>query len=77
MVVFKNFLPKVIANTAMGMDAETVSPAFKARYTVEAPKIIPKAAPVRIDLTVSSAIFVSGETKGLILLDCSAINWFW
>ena len=66
-----------MAKTAMGMEAETVRPAFKARYTVEAPKIIPKAAPVRTDLTVNSAMFVSGETNGLKLLDCSAISWFW
>jgi hypothetical protein len=30
-VVFKNLRPSVMAITAMGMDAETVSPAFKAR----------------------------------------------
>lgn len=31
MVVFRNFLPSVIAITAIGMDAETVRPAFSAR----------------------------------------------
>jgi hypothetical protein len=54
-----------MANTAIGIEAETVRPAFKAKYTVEAPKMIPKAAPVRIDLSVNSAIFVSGDTNGL------------
>jgi hypothetical protein len=55
----------VIAITAIGIDAETVSPAFNARYTVDAPKMIPKIAPVKIDLTVNSAIFVSAGTNGL------------
>ncbi len=76
-VVFKNFLPSVIANTAIGMEAETVKPAFNARYTVDAPKIIPKAAPVRTDLIVSSAICDSGDTNGLNWLVFSAINWFY
>ena len=49
----------------MGMDAETVNPAFKARYTVDAPKMTPKILPVMIALMVNSFIFVSGETKGL------------
>ena len=73
-VVFKNLLPKVIAMTAIGIDAETVSPAFKARYTVEAPNMIPKIAPVMIDLIVSSAITVSAGTKGLNFGCCSAIQ---
>ena len=55
MVVRRNFRPSVIATTAMGIDAETVSPALRARYTVAAPKMIPKAAPVSTDLTVNSA----------------------
>jgi hypothetical protein len=34
--------------------------------------MIPKAAPVNIDLRVNSAIFVSGDTNGLNV--CSAID---
>ena len=49
----------------MGMDAETVSPAFNASYTVEAPKMIPKILPVIMAFTVNSFTFASGETKGL------------
>ena len=56
------------------MDAETVSPAFNARYTVEAPKIIPNIAPVMIDLMVSSAITVSAGTNGLKFVCGSAIQ---
>jgi hypothetical protein len=57
MVVFRNFLPSVIAITAIGIDAETVRPAFKARYTVEHPKIIPNNDPKNTDLIVNSAMF--------------------
>jgi hypothetical protein len=44
----------------MGMDADTVRPAFKARYTVEQPNKIPKSAPNPTDFTVNSATFCSG-----------------
>ena len=74
MVVFKNFRPRVIAITAMGMDAETVNPAFKARYTVEAPNMIPKILPVIIALTVNSLTFSSGATKGLKIFFSSNIE---
>jgi hypothetical protein len=64
-----------MAITAIGIEAETVRPAFNARYTVEAPKMIPNKAPVRIDLTVNSAILVSAGTKGLnFVSDIS--KWF-
>ena len=53
-----------MAITAIGIDAETVSPAFKARYTVAAPKMTPKRLPNKMDFTVSSFIIVCGETKG-------------
>ena len=55
MVVLKNFRPMEIARTAIGIDAETVKPAFNARYTVAAPKITPKIAPNKMDLSVNSA----------------------
>ena len=64
MVVRKNNLLRVIAITAMGIDAETVSPAFNAKYTVAAPKMIPKTEPVTTALIVNSAILVSGAIKG-------------
>ena len=63
-VVLKNLRPNVIAITAMGIEAETVKPAFKARYTVAAPKITPNKLPNRIDFTVNSFIMVCGDTKG-------------
>jgi hypothetical protein len=64
-VVLKNFLPSVMAITAMGIEAETVNPALRARYTVAAPKITPNKLPNKMDFTVSSAILLSGATKGL------------
>jgi hypothetical protein len=65
MVVLRNFRPKVIAITAIGIEADTVRPAFSARYTVAAPNMIPKMAPVTIDFTVNSGIEVSAATNGL------------
>ncbi len=44
-----------MASTAIGMEALTVRPARRPRYTVDAPKISPKIAPSRIALTVNSA----------------------
>jgi hypothetical protein len=66
-VVLKTLLPNVIAITAMGIEAETVRPAFKARYTVAAPKRMPKILPSTSAFTVNSFMFVSGETNGLKL----------
>jgi hypothetical protein len=48
----------------MGMEAETVRPALRARYTVAAPKRIPEMHPRIIALRVNSFIFVSAGTKG-------------
>ena len=53
-----------MAITAMGIEADTVSPALSARYTVEAPKMIPNTEPVNTALMVNSAILVSGAIKG-------------
>ncbi len=64
MVVLKNLLPIVIAITAIGMEALTVSPAFKARYTLAAPNKQPIMQPVTIAFRVNSFMFVSGETNG-------------
>src|SRR3954462_4524240 len=63
-VVLRNFLPNVMAITAIGMEALTVNPALRARYTVAAPNITPKRHPVNTDLIVSSFILTSGATKG-------------
>jgi hypothetical protein len=50
-----------MARTAIGIEAETVSPAFNARKTVAAPNKIPKNAPIIIDLRVNSGIDTDGE----------------
>jgi hypothetical protein len=50
--------------TAMGIDADTVNPALSAKYTVAAPNMIPKAAPVMTAFRVNSFITVSGAIKG-------------
>ena len=44
-----------IASTAIGIDALTVRPARRPRYTVDAPKSSPKSAPMTIALSVNSA----------------------
>src|SRR5262245_1113529 len=50
-----------IASTAIGMDALTVSPARRPRYTVEAPKSRPNKMPRTIALNVNSGgDFVAG-----------------
>src|SRR5262249_25202260 len=54
MVVRRNFFPREIASTAIGMEALTVSPALSARYTVLMPKMIPKMAPMTTALRVNS-----------------------
>ena len=45
----------MIESTAIGMDAETVSPTLSARYTLDAAKITPSTAPRTSARTVSSA----------------------
>ena len=61
-VDFPIFLKTAMARTAIGMEAETVSPARRARYTVAAPKIKPKNAPRRMALSVNSGIVCSDAT---------------
>src|SRR4051812_37238946 len=58
------FLKTAIARTAIGTDADTVRPARRARYTVAAPKKMPKNAPSRIALSVNSAGLSSGAMYG-------------
>src|SRR5207253_8031483 len=65
MVEPPSFLSSEMESTAMGIEAETVRPAFSARYTVEAPKMSPKTAPVMTALGVNSATFAWSGTYGL------------
>src|SRR5262252_6590852 len=44
-----SFLNTEIASTAIGIDADTVRPAFSARNTVAAPKMTPKMIPSATD----------------------------
>ena len=55
-------LKSEIASTAIGIDAETVRPAFSARYTVAAPKITPNSIPSAIARKVSSRTLASAGT---------------
>src|SRR5260221_4685622 len=55
MVAPPSFFNTEIASTAIGIDALTVSPARRPRYTVEAPKRRPKSTPRTTALTVNSA----------------------
>jgi hypothetical protein len=61
MLVFKNRLPMEMASTAMGMEAETVSPALSARYTFAAPKMTPKMQPKMTARAVNSGRMRSAE----------------
>src|SRR3954468_21705825 len=56
-----------IASTAIGIDALTVSPARRPRYTVDAPKSRPKSAPSTIARNVNSAGDCEAGTYG--------VNW--
>ena len=49
-------------STAMGIDADTVSPARKPTYTVTAPKNSPASTPSRIARKVNSGRIVSAAT---------------
>ena len=53
-----------MASTAMGIDALTVSPARRPRYTVEAPKINPNNAPRMMARMVNSATDMLAATYG-------------
>jgi hypothetical protein len=55
MVEPPSFLSSEMASTAMGMEAETVRPALSARYTVAAPKMMPKSTPMPMAFGVNSA----------------------
>src|SRR3954462_4798051 len=51
-------------STAIGIDAETVSPILSARYTLEAAKTMPRMAPSTTARMVSSAGAWLGGTNG-------------
>ncbi len=55
MVEPPSFLSTEIASTAIGIEALTVRPARKPRYTVDAPKRSPNSAPITMALSVNSA----------------------
>ncbi len=56
---------RVMEMTAIGTEAETVSPTRRARYTEEAPNTTPSSEPIRRALAVSSGSSCSAATKGL------------
>jgi hypothetical protein len=62
MVDFPRVRKKATASTAMGIEAETVSPILRARYTLEAAKITPRIAPRTTARIVSSAGDLVGDT---------------
>src|SRR5437773_7127083 len=53
-----------IASTAIGIDALTVSPARRPRYTVDAPKSSPNSTPITIAFAVNSAGDFDAGTYG-------------
>src|SRR4051794_17384577 len=54
-----------IASTAIGIDALTVRPARRPRYTVDAPKSSPNSDPMTTALSVNSAGDADAGTYGL------------
>src|SRR3954451_21333778 len=64
MVEPPSFLSTEIASTAIGIDALTVRPARRPRYTLDAPNRIPKRTPRMIALAVNSAGDCDAGTYG-------------
>src|SRR3954469_8084877 len=64
----ENTRNRVMDRTAMGTDAETVSPTLRTRYRDDAPNTIPRIPPRRTGTGVNSGIRASSGTYGL----CSA-----
>ena len=56
---------RVMARTATGIDAETVSPTLRTRYTDDAPKTMPSSAPMMTGAAVNSAGDSDAGTNGL------------
>ncbi len=67
-IVPLNGFRRVNANTAPGMIAETVIPAYRPRYAFAAPRTIARKIPTRTAFTVSSGIVLS---EGINDLNCS------
>ena len=59
-----SLLSTEIASTAIGIEALTVSPARRPRYTVEAPNSSPKSTPMTIAFSVNSAGDCEAGTYG-------------
>ena len=59
-----SFFSTEIARTAIGIEALTVSPARRPRYTVDAPNSNPKRTPMTIALAVNSAGDCDAGTYG-------------
>src|SRR5580704_6076942 len=64
MLTFPKPRRMLIESTAMGIDAETVSPARSPTYTVTAPKNNPARIPSRMARSVNSGRFCSAGTYG-------------
>src|SRR5271156_369487 len=64
MVDLPNARSTVMDSTAMGIEAETVSPARNPTYTVTAPNSTPNSIPKTIVFSVNSASDCSGPTYG-------------
>src|SRR5438132_13085451 len=60
-----SFFRTEIARTAIGIDALTVRPARRPRYTVDAPKSRPNSDPMTTALSVNSAGDCDAGTYGL------------
>src|SRR5438093_12622987 len=59
-----SFFSTEIASTAIGIDALTVRPARRPRYTVDAPKSSPNSTPSTMAFAVNSGGDCVGETYG-------------
>jgi hypothetical protein len=60
-----NSLKRVMESTAMGIEALTVIPTLRARYTEEAAKTIPRIAPIATARNVNSLGLSEAGIKGL------------
>src|SRR5262245_47873917 len=72
-VDFPQRLNTAMASTAIGIEAETVSPALSARHTFAAPKMMPKIAPRTIAFRENSGNTCVAGTNGWKLLLVSAM----
>ena len=61
---FERMRKNVIETTATGIDALTVRPTLRTRYSDDAPKIMPRSVPMITGSTVSSRICVAAGMYG-------------